>query len=231
MGKTTPIPNIITDPEDPHAQRNFLCIPEPIESWSYLPLFYKSPKEYAFPLQKQVLDSFQKVLPSHEEPSNEIHDMNSKTGPNDMNISLAPNNIDDMKSSQNPSELLFFAERCPFSSSEVFAQVLSNRGFLSREHLDYLQARAHSFASPDAFIYLHCPVDVSFSRIQARNGVGDGGISETYLSELSLQYKKYMGRRAQIRPVLSLDTSLYSAEECELQIVDWLQFKHLKMDS
>jgi deoxyadenosine/deoxycytidine kinase len=84
-------------------------------------------------------------------------------------------------------------ERCPISSNHVFWENLLQQGLVTKDE-DRLYQRFYDKMSwkPDLYIYLNCPPEESFRRIQERKQAGDTKITLEYMKKLHSLYDKLL---------------------------------------
>jgi deoxyadenosine/deoxycytidine kinase len=112
-------------------------------------------------------------------------------------------------------------ERSPSACRHVFGQILYNDGHMTPRAWDLFKGFADDLGwEPDAYIYVHTPVDTCFERIQQRGRDCEArGISKEYLARIEFQYENMV--RFTLTPVVRVDGTL-PPHEIAQRIVDQL---------
>lgn len=85
-------------------------------------------------------------------------------------------------------------ERSPVACRQVFGQLLYNDGHMSSKAWDLFKKYADELGwEPDAFIFIHTPVETCMERIAERGRASEvAGIAEEYLSRIEFQYENML---------------------------------------
>ena len=168
-------------------------VQEPVDEWfkvkdesghSLFQNFYKEPSKYAFLMQMNILSTRYKTFMKHQ------------TSFNITNV----------------------FERSIFTDKHIFVPSLSEKNYLSSMeqqvfHNVYDSIQSQTNNNIHGIIYLRCPPEVSYKRINIRNREGEENIGFDYIEKIHNKHEDWLWNEKEV-PVFMIDVSVKTATEC-----------------
>ena len=176
-----------------NAKYGYVVEQQRVSDWTLLKPFYENPKEYAEPLQYQILDTYHQTWSKYQDNTNK------KIGNEPSNFLLN-------------FFLIVLLEAFSLSSFEVFAKMLEHDGLISEEKSVEIESFARENQKkklyPNIFFYLDCKPEECMKRIKIRGRPGEENIKIQYMKRLQLYYDNFLKKYENEMNIIRLDNNL-----------------------